>query len=124
MSKLNVNGLATLRQKQKKYSETFGAAEAERNARVVFLHFICWLGNTPGSAFEYGLKCLLDSSNRCETLWHDSFAVPSAWLDTTFNFIPYTVCLLDLDVGAVDRGVVGEHSELVSLCQSARLIRQ
>ena len=124
MSKLNVNGLATLRQKQKKYSETFEAAEAERNARVVFLHFICWLGNTPGSAFEYGLKCLFDSSNRCETLWHDSFAVPSEWLNTTFSFIPCTVCLPDLDVGAVDQCVVGEHSGLVSMCQFVRLTRQ
>ena len=43
MSKLNVNGLATLRQKQKKYSESFEAAEAKVNDRVVYyISFVDW----------------------------------------------------------------------------------
>ena len=41
---LDVKGLATLRQKQKKYSESFKAAEAKRNDRVVYLNsFVGWL---------------------------------------------------------------------------------
>ena len=58
---LDVSGFATLRQKQKKYSESFEAAEAKMNDRVVYCIFICWLVNSSGSDFEYGLRYALDS---------------------------------------------------------------